>query len=136
MLGAQGVQIGTRFLVAKECEISQAFKDNVIEAKDTSTVITGAFTGHPVRTLKNKNARMMLNAEKEGISLEEFEKLGAGSLRIAVKDGDDEKGSFMAGQIAGMVNKEQTASEMINEIMEDAKQLMTRSEKIRGVKFE
>ncbi|MFZ2539970.1 MAG: enoyl-[acyl-carrier-protein] reductase FabK [Oscillospiraceae bacterium] len=136
MLGAQGVQIGTRFLVANECEISQAFKDNVIDAKDTSTVITGAFTGHPVRTLKNKNARMMLNVEKEGISVEEFEKLGAGSLRAAVKDGDEEKGSFMAGQIAGMVNKEQTASEIINEIMQETKQLMTSIELIRGVNFE
>lgn len=136
MLGAQGVQIGTRFLVAKECEISQAYKDNVVKAKDTSTVITGAFTGHPVRTLKNKNARMMLNAEKEGITPEEFEKLGSGSLRAAAKDGDEENGSFMAGQIAGMVSKEQTAHEIINEIMSETKQLMTNIEMIRSVDFE
>ena len=124
MLGAEGVQIGTRFLVAKECAISQAFKDNVISAKDTSTVITGAFTGHPVRTLKNKNARMMLNKEKEGITVEEFEQLGAGSLRVAVQEGDELKGSFMAGQIAGMVTKEETASEMIEEMMATVKKLM------------
>lgn len=136
MLGAQGVQIGTRFLVAKECEISQAFKDNVLDAKDTSTVVTGSYTGHPVRTLKNKNARMMLNAEKEAMPLEEFEKLGAGSLRIAVQEGDEEKGSFMAGQIAGMVKKEQTAYDMIHEIMSETKQLMTNIEMIRGVSFE
>ncbi|MEG0692141.1 MAG: enoyl-[acyl-carrier-protein] reductase FabK, partial [Oscillospiraceae bacterium] len=77
-----------------------------------------------------------LNAEKERISIEEFEKLGAGSLRAAVKDGDEEKGSFMAGQIAGMVSKEQTAGQMIEEMMTTTKQLMTNIEKIRGVDFE
>lgn len=136
MLGAQGIQVGTRFLVAKECEISQAYKDEVIAAKDTSTVITGAFTGHPVRTLKNKNARQMLAAEKEGMSSEEFEKLGAGSLRLAAKEGDLENGSFMAGQIAGMVIKEQTCSEIIKDIMTGGKHLMTSFEEIRGVSFE
>lgn len=124
MLGAQGVQIGTRFLAANECEIHQNYKDEVINAKDTSTVITGAFTGHPVRTLKNKAAKKMLEAEKSGISPEEFEKLGSGSLKAAVKEGDPEKGSFMAGQIAGMVSKEQSAKEIIEEIMDEASKLI------------
>lgn len=126
MLGAQGVQVGTRFLVAKECEIHQNFKNAVLEAKDTSTVVTGSFTGHPVRTLKNKNARVMLNAEKEGMTLEEFEKLGSGSLRVAVKEGDEEKGSFMAGQIAGLITREQTAKEIIDEMFLEAFKLLNK----------
>lgn len=130
MLGAQGVQVGTRFLVAKECEISQTYKDIVVEAKDTSTVVTGSYTGHPVRTLKNKNARMMLNAEKEGMPVEEFEKLGTGSLRIAAKEGDKDNGSYMAGQIAGLVTMEQTAKEIIEDIISGAEKLMRES---RGV---
>lgn len=124
MLGAQGVQVGTRFLVAKECEIHQNFKNAVLEAKDTSTVVTGGFTGHPVRTIKNKNARAMLNAEKEGITAEEFEKLGSGSLRAAVKDGDEEKGSFMAGQIAGLITSEQTAEEIVTQMITEAEKLL------------
>lgn len=124
MLGAQGVQIGTRFLVAKECEIHQNFKQAVIDAKDTSTVITGAYTGHPVRVIKSKSAKAMLEAEKNNLSPEEFEKLGSGSLRAAVKDGDLEKGSFMAGQIAGMVNKEETAKEIIDDIISQSSALL------------
>lgn len=126
MLGAQGVQVGTRFLVAQECEIHENFKDAVIEAKDTSTVVTGSFTGHPVRTIKNKNARVMLEAEKNGITPEEFEKLGSGSLRAAVKEGDSEKGSFMAGQIAGMITKKQTAKEIVDDIVLSAEKLLSK----------
>lgn len=130
MLGAEGVQIGTRFLVADECEISQVYKDYVIDAKDTSTVVTGQYTGHPVRTLKNKFARHLLTSEKENMPLEEFEKLGAGSLKLAVVDGDSVNGSFMAGQIAGMITKCQPTKEIIDEII-------TRGEKLlRGGNFE
>lgn len=135
MLGAQGIQIGTRFLVAKECEIHQNFKEAVIEAKDTSTVITGMFTGHPVRTIKNKAAKAMLEAEKSGISPEEFEKLGAGSLRMAVKDGDKDKGSFMAGQIAGMVTREQSAKEIVDEIIAQTSSLF-KNVSLEGIEIE
>lgn len=124
MLGAQGVQVGTRFLVAEECEIHENFKAAVIDAKDTGTVVTGTFTGHPVRTIKNKNARIMLDAEKNGATVEEFEKLGSGSLRAAAKDGDEEKGSFMAGQIAGMITKQQPALEIIDDIINGAQKLL------------
>lgn len=126
MLGAEGVQIGTRFLVAEECKIHDDYKQAVLDAKDTGTMITGNITGHPVRTLRNKYAKTMIEAEKSGITAEEFEKMGAGSLRIAVEEGDKTRGSFMSGQIAGMVDKKQTASEMIEEMMAQAKQLLGR----------
>lgn len=136
MLGAVGVQIGTRFLTATECDIHANYKQSVIEAKDTSTVVTGKFTGHPVRTLKNRCARKMLTAEKEGISVEEFEKLGAGSMRNGVVDGDEENGSFMAGQIAGLCKKVQPAAEILQEIVAEATDLVTNIGKNRGVSFE
>lgn len=126
MLGAEGVQVGTRFLAANECQIHENWVNAVIDAKDTDTVVTGAFTGHPVRTLKNKCARVMLNAEKDGMSPEEFEKLGSGSLRIAAKEGDPEKGSFMAGQIAGMVTKRQSCEEIITEMFSQAEKLLSK----------
>lgn len=135
LLGAQGVQVGTRFLTARECEISRAYKELVLEAKDTSTVVTGQFTGHPVRTLKNKQAREMLKAEASGISPEEFEKMGAGSLRKAVQDGDLENGSFMAGQIAGMVNREESCAEIIRDLNDGAARLLCDALKIRGVEI-
>jgi enoyl-[acyl-carrier protein] reductase II len=120
MLGARGVQVGTRFLVAKECTVSQNYKDMVLKAKDTDTVATGRSTGHPVRVLKNKLARDILSLEKKNVDLSEIEKLGTGALRAAVKDGDVVNGSVMSGQIAGLVNKEQTAREMIEEMFEEA----------------
>lgn len=120
MLGARGVQVGTRFLVAKECTVSQNYKDMVLKAKDTDTVATGRSTGHPVRVLKNKLARDILSLEKKNVDPSEIEKLGTGALRAAVKDGDVVNGSVMSGQIAGMVNKEQTAREMIEEMFEEA----------------
>lgn len=135
MLGAQGVQIGTRFLVAKECDISQEFKNMVLGAKDTATVVTGRCTGHPCRGIKNKLTKELLSKEKEGIDPDEFEKLAAGSLRMAVKDGDTEHGSFFAGQIAGMVSKEQTCAEIVKELMTSTKQLLQNSCMIRGIDF-
>jgi enoyl-[acyl-carrier protein] reductase II len=121
MLGARGVQVGTRFLVAKECTISQNYKDMILKAKDTDTVATGRSTGHPVRVLKNKLAREIIAMEKRNADLSEIEKIGTGALRAAVKDGDVVNGSVMSGQIAGMVCKEQTAKEMIEEMFEEAK---------------
>lgn len=120
MLGAKGVQIGTRFLVAKECTVSQNYKDAILKAKDTDTIPTGRSTGHPVRVIKNKLAREIVSLEKRGADPSEIEKIGTGALRAAVKDGDVVMGSVMSGQIAGMVNKEQTAKEMIEEMFEEA----------------
>lgn len=120
MLGAKGVQLGTRFLVAKECTVSQNYKDMILKARDSDTVATGRSTGHPVRVLKNKLARDILALEKRCADPSEIEKLGTGALRAAVKDGDVVNGSVMSGQIAGLVNKEQTAKEMIEEMFKEA----------------
>ncbi len=119
MLGAEGLQIGTRFLVAKECNVHQAYKDMILDAKDTSTVVTGRSTGHPVRIIKNKLFRKYSELEKSGASMEEIEALGAGSLRKAVVEGDVSFGSVMAGQIAGLIKKEQTSAEIIEEIVSE-----------------
>jgi len=123
MLGASGVQLGTRFLTAKECVISQAYKDRVIAAADTDTVVTGRFTGHPVRVLRNKLTREILSKEKEDISPEEFEELMSGTLRKAVVDGDADYGSLMAGQSAGLVKAEQSAAEIIMDIVSGIKEV-------------
>lgn len=122
MLGAEGVQIGTRFLVAKECTVHQNYKNKVLKSNDIDTEVTGRFTGHPVRVLRNKLSRELLNIEKAGGSVEEFEKAGTGSLYKAV-NGDADYGSIMAGQIAGMINKEQTSKEIIDEILGEAESL-------------
>ncbi len=122
-LGAEGVQIGTRFLVAKECTVHQNYKNKVLKAKDIDTEVTGRSTGHPVRVLRNKLAREFNKLEKEGAPVEDIEKLGEGALRKAVKDGDVDYGSVMAGQIAGLVNKEQTCKEIIDELVKEADSL-------------
>ena len=119
MLGAVGIQVGTRFLVSKECNVHSNYKNMVMESKDTSAVVTGRPTGHPVRILKNKLYRKYVELEKSGASLEELEALGAGTLRKAVVDGDVTYGSVMAGQIAGLINKEQTSAEIIEEIFNE-----------------
>jgi enoyl-[acyl-carrier protein] reductase II len=126
MLGAEGIQVGTRFLVAKECTIHQNYKDKVLKANDIDTEVTGRPTGHPVRVLRNKLARTYLQLEKEGASAEELEKLGIGALKKAVVDGDVDNGSLMSGQIAGLVNKEQTCKEMIVELFDEAKELFVK----------
>lgn len=125
MLGACGVQVGTRFLVAKECTIHQNYKNKVLSARDIDTMTTGKRFGHPVRCLKNDFSRMLLENEYEpGMTAEQFEKLGVGALRKAVLDGDVAAGSFMCGQIAGMVNKEQTCREIIEEMFSRAEELL------------
>ena len=121
MLGAKGLQIGTRFIVCKEANVAQSYKDRVIAAGDRDTVVTGRFTGHPVRSLKNKLMREIVLKEKKDITLEEFEEALSGSLRKAVVDGDADYGSLMAGQSAGLVKKEETAAEIIRDIMESMK---------------
>ncbi|HCL4439389.1 enoyl-[acyl-carrier-protein] reductase FabK [Clostridium botulinum] len=124
MLGADAVQVGTRFLVAKECTVHQNYKNKVMKAKDIDTQVTGRPTGHPVRIIRNRLSRKFQILEKEGAPLEEFEKLGRGALSKAVIEGDIDNGSVMAGQIAGLINKEQTCSEIINEIFNEAYTLL------------
>ncbi len=119
MLGAKGVQVGTRFLVADECTIHDNYKEAVLKAKDIDTVVTGRPTGHPVQVIKNKLAREYMNLEKENAPMEKIEELGRGALRKAVKDGDIENGSLMAGQISGLINKRQSAKEIIEEMFNE-----------------
>lgn len=123
-LGAEGVQIGTRFICSEECNIHQNYKDAVLKAKDRDAVVTGRPTGHPVRTLKNKLAKKFLKMEKEGASPEELEKLGAGALRLAVVEGDKDGGSFMAGQSAAMVREIKPCKEIVEEISKQALEIM------------
>ncbi len=126
MLGAEGVQMGTRFVTAKESNAHQAYKDEILNARDSSTVVTGRSTGHSVRVIKNKLTRQMLQMEKRGEDPEEIVKLGVGALRSAVVDGNVETGSVMSGQIAGLVKKEQTAKEIIEDIISDAADVFCR----------
>jgi len=124
MLGAEGVQVGTRFLLADETRIHENYKEKVAKAKDIDTQVTGRSTGHPVRLLRNPMTRKYLKMEAEGASAETLELMTLGSLRRAVVDGDLNEGSFMAGQIAGLVNKRQTCREIIEEMMEEALTVM------------
>lgn len=126
MLGAEAVQMGTRFLVAKECIVHQNYKDRVLRAKDIDSTVTGRTHGHPVRCLRNQMTREYVKLENSGKSFEELEYLTLGTLRNAVVDGDVANGTVMAGQIAGMVNKEQTCQEMIEEMMGQAEKLLGR----------
>jgi enoyl-[acyl-carrier protein] reductase II len=124
MLGAEGVQMGTRFMCAKECTIHERVKEMVIKAKDRDTVVTGRPTGHPVRVLKNKLARQFLELEERCAGSEEFEKLGVGRLRLAMQEGDVEMGSVMAGQVSSMVSRVQPAREIILEVVTGAEQII------------
>ena len=125
MLGACGVQCGTRFLVAEECTGPQNYKNKILNAKDIDTIATGKRLGHPVRCLKNPFTRDLFKQEyNPNISDEELEKMGAGALRKAAKEGDEKNGSFMAGQCAAMVHKEQPAKEMIEEMFAEAEQIL------------
>ena len=125
MLGASGVQIGTRLLVAKECNIHQNYKDKVIAAKDIDTISTGKRLGHPVRSLKTPFSRDLFSKEYDSsVTNEELEQSGAGALQLAAVDGDLKNGCFMAGQISGLVKKEQTVKEIIEEMVQQAEELI------------
>ena len=126
MLGAVGVQVGTRFLVAEECTISQAYKDKVLKAKDIDSVVTGKRLGHPVRSIRNQFTREYQKAEYDSsnVSDEELEKMGAGVLRMAAREGDVKNGCVLAGQVAGMINREQPAREIITEMFEQAEEVL------------
>ena len=117
MLGAVGVQMGTRFLVSNECNVHQNYKEKVLKAKDIETEVTGNSTSHPVRVLRNKLTREYIKLEKSNSNSEKLESLTRGALRKAVIEGDTENGSVMAGQIAGLVKKEQSCKEIIEELM-------------------
>ncbi len=124
MLGAEAVQIGTRFVVSKESIVHENYKQRIIKAKDIDTAVTGRSHGHPIRGLRNKMTREYLKMEQEGKSFEELEYLTLGSLRRAVQEGDIQEGTVVAGQIAGMISQEQTCKEMIDEMMAQAEALL------------
>ena len=125
MLGAEAVQMGTRFIVAEESIVHENYKEKVIKAKDIDSEVTGRSTGHPIRVLRNKMTREYLKMEADGVELEELERLTLGSLRKAVMEGDVVHGSLMAGQIAGLVKQKQTCKEIIEEIMAKAEELLS-----------
>ena len=124
MLGAEAVQMGTRFVAAKESIVHANYKERIIKAKDIDSEVTGRSTGHPIRVLRNQMSRDYLKMEKNGASLEELEVLTLGSLRKAVMDGDVKGGSLMAGQIAGLIRQENTCKEIIEEITGQAEKLL------------
>lgn len=127
MLGAQGVQMGTRFLSAYECHIHPTYKERILKANDLCTMVTGKRLGHPVRSLRTPFARNYMQAEYGGMPDEELEQLGTGALRRAVVDGDPERGCYLSGQIAAMVHQEQPAADIVREVIEEAQPLLMRA---------
>ena len=124
MLGACGVQMGTRFLSAEECNIHPTYKEKIVKANDLCTMVTGKKLGHPVRSLRTNFSRNYFNAEYGGMPDEELEALGSGALRLAVQEGDLQNGCFLSGQIAAMVNKVQPAADIVREVMEEAEPIL------------
>lgn len=124
MLGAEAVQIGTRFICAEECTVHPEYKERVLKAGDRDTVVTGRRTGHPVRVIKNNLSRRFQELEEAGASVEELEKLGVGRLRAAARDGDMREGSVMAGQSCALVKEVKPAAEIIREIAVKAGELL------------
>lgn len=129
MLGACGIQMGTRFLSAQECSIHPVYKEKILKATDLCTMVTGKRLGHPVRSLRTPFSREYSRAEYGGMPDEELETLASGALRLAVLEGDKEKGCFLSGQIAAIVNKEQPAAEILTEVMEETEALLLRANK-------
>jgi enoyl-[acyl-carrier protein] reductase II len=129
MLGACGVQMGTRFLSALECSIHPTYKERILKATDLGTTVTGKRLGHPVRCLRTQFARDYLKAEYGGMPDDELEQLGTGALRLAVQEGDMKRGCFLAGQIASVVRREQPAAEIIREIVEEAEPILREAPK-------
>lgn len=123
-LGAEGVQVGTRFLSAFECKVHQNYKNRVLKANDTDTAVTGRKTGHPVRVLKNKLVSQFKELEKNNSPVEDFENLGRGRLYMAAVEGNVDYGSVMSGQVAGLINKEQSCNEIITEMFNEAENIL------------
>lgn len=132
MLGAEAVQLGTRFVVAHESIVHENYKQKIITAKDIDSQVTGRSTGHPVRSLRNKMTRQYLKLEEQGASFEELELLTLGSLRNAVMDGDVVNGSIMAGQIAGLVSKTQSCKEIVEELMTEMTRVIKQANTLFG----
>ena len=124
MLGAKGVQIGTRFVVTEECQVHQNYKDRIVKARDIDTRVTGRSTGHPVRTLRNEMTKKYQEMESAGASLEELEYLTLGALRKAVQEGDIKHGSVMSGQIAGLVKEEISCRQLIDSLVKETDALL------------
>ncbi len=124
MLGAEGVQVGTRFLACEECQVHPTYKELVVGAKDTDSIVTGRSTGHPCRNVKTKFAKRLQTFEKDGGTPEEFEEITVGSLRKAVQDGNLEEGSFLCGAIAGMIREVKPAREIVEEMFGQAEKLL------------
>lgn len=128
-LGASGVQIGTRFICSDECIAHENYKNLILKSRDRDAIVTGRSTGHPVRTLKNKLAKDILNMEKEGANPLDIDQKGVGSLRMAVVNGDVDNGSFMAGQIASYINDVKPCKQIIEDIMEESKSILSKINK-------
>ena len=124
MLGAKGVQIGTRCVVTEECQVHQNYKDRIVKARDIDTRVTGRSTGHPVRTLRNEMTKKYQEMESAGTSLEELEYLTLGALRKAVQEGDIKHGSVMSGQIAGLVKEEISCRQLIDSLVKETDALL------------
>lgn len=124
MLGAKGVQIGTHFVVTKEAQVHENYKQRILKAKDIDSCVTGRTTGHPVRALRNQMTKEYIRMEKEGTSFEELELLTLGGLRKAVVEGDTVNGSVMAGQIAGMIKEELSCQELIEKLVKETDALI------------
>ena len=129
MLGACGVQMGTRFLCAEECSIHQVYRDKILKAGDLATMVTGKRLGHPVRSLRTNFSRQYAKAEYSAMSNEELEAMASGVLRLAVEEGDTERGCFLAGQIAAMVDRVQPAADIVREVVEQAEPVLRSAEK-------
>lgn len=127
MLGAKGVQMGTRFVVTKECQVHPAYKERIVRAKDIDTRVTGRSTGHPIRALRNDMTKVYLQKEQEGASTEELELLASGALRRAVQEGDIHNGSLMSGQIAGLIKEEVSCKQLIDTLVSQTKEVLNRS---------
>ncbi len=130
-LGAEAVQMGTRFILAKECHAHPNYKESVMKAKDRDTVITGVTLGHPVRVIRNKLTKEYLEREYKGAPADELEEMGRGRLKMSVVDGNTDEGSVMAGQISGLLTREETAAEIIQSIEADYFKVFERLEKFR-----
>ncbi|MEG0291309.1 MAG: enoyl-[acyl-carrier-protein] reductase FabK [Anaerovoracaceae bacterium] len=124
MLGAKGVQLGTRFVVTKEANVHENYKESIIKAKDIDTRVTGRKSGHPVRSLRNQQTLAYSKLEADGATFEELEKLTVGGLRAAVVDGDVKSGSVMSGQIAGMIKEKLSCEEVIQGLIKETKEIL------------
>ena len=132
MLGAEGVQLGTRFVASTESIVHRNYKEKILKAKDIDSVITGASTGHPVRSLRNQMTREYLELERKHADFMELEKLTLGSLRKAVIEGDTVHGTLMAGQIAGLIHEEKTCAQIIEELLSTARKAWSGMESMNG----